>query len=195
MHIISNAAAKAIFFGYGTMQQKQLAKIAGVSLSTVERVARRYNLLETSPEQAYEAFLNKKGACFWSDEETAVLLEHFDDGTHALEKLIPEKTVKMIRNKRSAMQAQARTGKLSPEASKIVLAHSRVTRLGHEYRPLPELVIGKKYVFQAPEWHRSGKVLSYYIKGKYYLVQFRKFRETISQVDLYLGQVIAKEKD
>ena len=55
---------------------------------------------------------------------------------------------------------------------------------------LPTLVAGRKYKFiMARTVSKRGTVLEYYPRGLFYLVQFKGYKECISQKDLLVGLV------
>lgn len=209
---ISKEEARFIIDNFDKMSQKEIAKALGRHQKTIHLFVARYNLKEMGPDYAYKKFLEQsKRYRLWTDEEIDLLIRNMNADSKILTKLFG-RSIRSIKNKQDRLVEAAENGKLDEEKAKIVLEwHKKRRKKRRSFQSetiyqcpseqiIPELKVGLEYKFRSGNAERKnlqgqvrkGKVISYYSKGKFYLVDFGLYRECISQADLLAQYIVAE---
>lgn len=145
----------------------------------------------------------------WLPEEERILIDNFWANPQSLQKLLDRK-FRSIRGKQRDLVGKANSGLLSEADAAKILSVAKVKietgRLNNtipiklaDGNKLPTLHVGRKYIFTQlvrdgkhnKRQSRNGRVLKYYPRGHFYLVQLDKYRECISPIDLKINRIEA----
>lgn len=125
----------------------------------------------------------------WRKSDERVVIDNFHMTVTELMELLPF-TEEAIRRTKNMILKQAKAGILKPEQCENVLSAAGEID-AEKPKKLPALDVGATYKIEtAPiggvrgSIRRKGKVLGYYPKGRFWLVDFGCYKESISQSEL-----------